>query len=427
MDLTEADPEELEAAEKSCAEAYDAIKAEGLKLDMTRGKPSPEQLALSDGILTAVDSDDVHGDTGTDYRNYGIVEGIAEARALFADYMDVTQAEIIVGGNASLTMMYDAIAGGILFGMPGGDGPWQAGRDKVIAPVPGYDRHFAVCERLGLEMVPVEMVDDGPDMDAVEDMVADDATIKGLWCVPKYSNPTGAVYSERTVERLAAMKTAASDFRILWDNAYNVHHISESGPADVLNILASCEDAGNPDRPLMFGSTSKMTHPGSGVALLAASEDNIADAVKKISYASIGPDKINQLRHVRFFKNMDGILEHMAKHADIVRPRFKAVDDALEDNLAGKGIAEWTRPDGGYFTSVDLLDDCAAEVVRLASEAGVKFTPAGATHPYGKDPRDRNLRLAPTMPAVDEVEKAMQVFCTCVELVSVRKLLGKNR
>ncbi len=427
MDLTHADPEELEAAETACAEAYDAIKAEGLKLDMTRGKPSAEQLALSDPMLTIVDGDGCHGAGGTDYRNYGIVEGISEARALFADYMDVTQGEIIVGGNASLTMMYDAFVGALLFGMPGGDGPWRAGRDKIIAPVPGYDRHFAICERLGLEMLPVDMLDDGPDMDAVEAMVADDASIKGIWCVPKYSNPTGAVYSDETVERLAAMKTAAPDFRIFWDNAYNVHHIVDGGPADVLNVLSACEDEGTADRPLMFGSTSKMTHPGSGVALMAASEDNIADAVKKISYASIGPDKINQLRHVRLFKDMDGILAHMAKHADIVRPRFKAVDDALAENLEGKGIAQWTRPDGGYFTSVDVMDDCATEVVRLAAEAGVKFTPAGATFPLGKDPRDRNLRLAPTMPDVAEVEAAMRVFCTCVELVSVRKLLGKNR
>jgi aspartate/methionine/tyrosine aminotransferase len=422
MDLTSTDGAALEAIERQAKERFEELNRRNLQLDMTRGKPSPEQLDLSDGILTAVGPGEWRGADGTDYRNYGIVTGIPEAKAFFAQFMDVTADEIIVGGNSSLTMMYDAMAGAVLFGVPGGDGPWrdQAGV-KFLCPVPGYDRHFAVCERLGIEMIPVAMTDDGPDMDAVESLVAGDAGIKGIWCVPKYSNPTGIVYGDAVVERLAGMETAAADFRIFWDNAYAVHHLG-SGPAPVMNILAACKAAGNPERALMFGSTSKMTLAGAGVAVLAASTANIADATKKISIATIGPDKINQLRHVRFFGDLDGMLAHMAKQAALIAPKFAAVEAALENNLAGKGIATWTSPEGGYFVSVDVVDGCAAEIVRLAGEAGVTLTPAGATYPYGRDPRDRNIRLAPTMPSVEEIEQAMEVFCACAELVCVRKL-----
>jgi len=421
VDFTTADAATLTAAETDAQQAFDRHRGRNLQLDMTRGKPSPEQLDLSDGILTVVGADQTSGEDGTDYRNYGGLSGIPEARRLFAEYMGVTPAQVIIGGNSSLTMMYDAIVGGMLFGMPGGSAPWgQQDAVKFICPVPGYDRHFAICERLGIEMINVDMTDDGPDMDAVEDL-AKDPQIKGIWCVPKYSNPTGATYSEDTAKRLAEME-AAPDFRVFWDNAYAVHHIG-SGPADVPDLLALCEDAGNPDRALMFGSTSKITLAGAGVAVLAASETNIADALKKLGYASIGPDKINQLRHVRFFGDLAGLLAHMEKQAESVGPKFAAVDEILENRLGGMGIATWTKPEGGYFVSVDVLDGCAAEIVRMAGDAGVKLTPAGATFPYGNDPRDCNIRLAPTMPSLDEIRDAMEVFTTCVELVCLRKIL----
>jgi len=420
VDLTTANADTLAAAETDAQQAFERHRGRNLQLDMTRGKPSPEQLDLSDGILTVVGAEETTGEDGTDYRNYGGLSGIPEARRLFAEYMGVTPAQVIIGGNSSLTMMYDAIVGGMLFGMPGGDAPWgQQDTVKFLCPVPGYDRHFAICERLGIEMINVDMTASGPDMGAVEEL-AKDPQVKGIWCVPKYSNPTGATYSEDAAKRLAEME-AAPDFRVFWDNAYAVHHLG-TGPADVPDLLKLCEDAGNADRALMFGSTSKITLAGAGVAVLAASETNIADALKKLGYASIGPDKINQLRHVRFFGDLDGLLAHMEKQAASVGPKFAAVDEILENRLCGKGIATWTKPEGGYFVSVDVLDGCAAEIVRMAGDAGVKLTPAGATFPYGKDPRDRNIRLAPTMPSLDEIRNAMEVFTTCVELVCLRKL-----
>ncbi len=399
---------------------FATLRGRNMALDMTRGKPSPEQLDLSDGILTVLQAGDCTGEGG-DYRNYGIGTGIVEAKALFAEFLEVAADEIIVCGNSSLNLMYDALAGAMTFGAPGGDGPWNdQGVIKFICPAPGYDRHFAVCERLGLEMLTVDMTDEGPDMDAVERLVADDPAVKGIWCVPKYSNPTGIVYSDSTVERLAGMPTAATDFRIFWDNAYAEHHLGD-GPATVMNILDACRAAGCEDRPLLFGSTSKMTHAGAGVAMLAGSAANIAEATQRMAFATIGPDKINQLRQVRFFADMAGIRAHMDKHAASIAPKFEAVDAALEKNLRGKGFATWTKPAGGYFVSVDVLDGCAAEIVRLAGEAGVKLTPAGATFPYGNDPRDRNLRISPTLPSVDEIVAAMEIFCACVELVCLRK------
>jgi len=422
VDFTTADPEALTAAKTDAQQAFERHRGRNLQLDMTRGKPSPEQLDLSDGILTAVGADQTTGEDGTDYRNYGGLAGIPEARRLFAEYMGVTPAEVIIGGNSSLTMMYDAIVGGMLFGMPGGGAPWgQQGSVKFLCPVPGYDRHFAICERLGIDMINIDMTDNGPDMGAVEELAAD-PHVKGIWCVPKYSNPTGATYSEDTTKRLAELE-AAPDFRVFWDNAYAVHHLG-SGPADAPNLLKLCEKAGNPDRALMFGSTSKITLAGAGVAVLAASETNVADALKKLGYSSIGPDKINQLRHIRFFGDISGLLAHMEKQAASVGPKFAAVDEILENSLGGKGIATWTKPEGGYFVSVDVLDGCASEIVKLAGEAGVKLTPAGATFPYGKDPRDRNIRLAPTMPSLEEIRNAMEVFTTCVELVCLRKILA---
>ncbi|NQV84944.1 MAG: aminotransferase class I/II-fold pyridoxal phosphate-dependent enzyme [Rhodospirillales bacterium] len=422
MDLTTKTAAELSKLAGELAQAYDGLRGRNLSIDMTRGKPSPEQLDLSNGLLSMVTEDDCHGEDGTDYRNYGILDGIPEAKRLFAEYMEVTPGEIIVGENGSLPMMYDTLAAGVLFGMPGGDAPWKDQAPiKFLCPVPGYDRHFTICERLGIEMITVDLGDDGPDMDAVEAAVLGDPSIKGIWCVPKYSNPTGVTYSDAVVDRLAAMPVAAADFRVIWDNAYAAHHLG-GGPATVKNLLQACKDAGNPDRVLMFGSTSKMTMAGSGIAMMAGSATNIKDALGKQFAATIGPDKINQLRHVRFFGDMDGIRAHMDKQAAIIGPKFAAVDAILERRLAGKGIATWTKPEGGYFVSVDVLDGCAAEVIRLSFEAGVKLVPPGSTFPYGNDPNDRNIRLAPTMPSVGDIQSAMEIFCTCVELAAVNTL-----
>ncbi|MBT3305931.1 MAG: aminotransferase class I/II-fold pyridoxal phosphate-dependent enzyme [Alphaproteobacteria bacterium] len=422
MDFTTKTTDELSQMADEFQQAYDGLRGRNLSIDMTRGKPSAEQLDLSNALLGLVSEDDCHGEDGTDYRNYGILDGIPEAKRLFAEYMEVSAEEIIVGENGSLPMMYDTLAAGVLFGMPGGDLPWKdQGVIKFLCPVPGYDRHFTICERLGIEMITVDLGIEGPDMDAVEAAVADDASVKGIWCVPKYSNPTGVTYSDEVVDRLAAMPVAADDFRVIWDNAYAAHHLG-GGPATVKNLLQACKDVGNPDRVLMFGSTSKMTMAGSGIAMMAASTTNIKDALSKQFAATIGPDKINQLRHVRFFGDMDGLRAHMDKQAAIIGPKFDAVDEILERRLAGKGIATWTKPEGGYFVSVDVLDGCAAEVIRLSLEAGVKLVPPGSTFPYGDDPGDRNIRLAPTMPMVDDIRSAMEIFCTCVELAAARKL-----
>ncbi|WP_193171619.1 aminotransferase class I/II-fold pyridoxal phosphate-dependent enzyme [Nisaea nitritireducens] len=400
--------------------AYRNLKSRNQNIDMTRGKPSAAQLDLAAAMFDLVSSDDCKGADGTDYRNYGILAGIPEVRALFAELMETTPDLVIAGGNGSLQMMYDALLGAVMFGVPGGDGPWTGA--KFICPVPGYDRHFAICERLGIEMIPVEMLDDGPDMDAVETLVADDASIKGIWCVPKYSNPTGAVYSDLTVDRLAAMKTAAPDFRIMWDNAYVVHHLT-GDIATVKNIQKAAEAAGNADRILTFVSTSKITLAGAGVAAMSASKTNIDDQLERMFYSSIGPDKVNQLRHVRFFKDTAGIAAHMVKHAEIIAPKFAVVEKALTAAFEGTDLASWTKPEGGYFVSVDLADGCAAETVKLCAEAGVKLTASGACFPYGKDPRDRNIRLAPTMPTEDELERAMEVFCTTAKMVCL-KMVG---
>lgn len=401
--------------------AYQNLKSRNQNIDMTRGKPSAAQLDLAAAMFELVSSDDCKGVDGTDYRNYGILAGIPEARALFAELMETTPDLVIAGGNGSLQMMYDALLGAVMFGVPGGDGPWKGA--KFLCPVPGYDRHFAICERLGIEMSPVEMLDDGPDMDAVEALVAEDASIKGIWCVPKYSNPTGAVYSDLTVDRLAAMKCAAPDFRIMWDNAYVVHHLTGE-IVSVKNIQTAAEAAGNPDRILTFVSTSKISLAGGGVAAMSASKTNIEDQLERMFYSSIGPDKINQLRHVRFFKDTAGVAAHMVKHAAIIAPKFAVVEKALTKAFEGTDLATWTKPKGGYFVSVDLTDGCAAETVKLCAEAGVKLTASGACFPYGNDPRDRNIRLAPTMPTVDELERAMEVFCTTAKMVSLEKSKG---
>lgn len=397
---------------------YDAIKARNLSLDMTRGKPCPEQLDLSLGML---ELRDYRTADGTDCRNYGVLEGLPEARRLFAELLEVEPGEVIVGGNSSLALMHDLIVQGMLKGMPDAP-PWKALPSvKFLCPSPGYDRHFAICERYGIEMIRVGMGPDGPDMDEVERLAGSDPAIKAIWCVPRYSNPTGTTYSASVVERLAHMQTAAPDFRILWDNAYAVHHLVER-PAPLKNILATCKAAGNADRPVIFTSTSKISFAGAGVGVFAASATNVRHVLAGLSIQTIGHDKINQLRHVRFFKDAAGIAAHMKRHAAILKPKFDAVAEILERELGSADVAEWSRPEGGYFVSLDTRDGCAAAVVAMADAAGVKLTKAGATFPYGKDPHDRNIRLAPSLPGLDEIRQSMELVALSVQLVTIARL-----
>jgi len=402
--------------EQALRTRYDAIAARRLALDMTRGKPCPEQLDLSLGML---ELRDYRAADGTDCRNYGVVEGLPEARRLFAELLEVEPAEVIVGGNSSLALMHDAIVQALLIGTPDAP-PWQ--RQAPIAflcPTPGYDRHFAICERFGIRMVPVAMDEHGPDMDEVERLV-EDAAVKGIWCVPRYSNPTGITFADAVVERLARMPTAAPDFRIFWDNAYAVHHLVPR-PQPLKNMLRECRAAGHPDRPLTFTSTSKISFAGAGLAAMAASATNVRHVVGGVSIQTIGHDKLNQLRHVRFFRDAAGVAAHMQKHAAILKPKFDAVQDILERELGGTGVAEWSRPEGGYFISLDTLDGCASKVVAMANAAGVKLTAAGATFPHGKDPRDRNIRLAPSLPGLDEIRQAMELVAIAIQLVSLER------
>lgn len=400
---------------------YDAFKARGLKLDMTRGKPSSAQLDLADGLLELPGRTDFNAADGTDTRNYGGADGLPEMKAIFAEMLETDPGNVIVGGNASLQMMHDTIVRAITHGVPDGAGPWGRGHVKFLCPSPGYDRHFAICEHFGIEMIVIDMDDHGPDVARAQGLVAADASIKGMWCVPKYSNPTGVTYSDDVVRALGAMKAAAPDFRLFWDNAYVVHDLFDTTDP-LLNILRVAAEAGHPNRPLVFASTSKISLAGAGVAAMAASTANIADAKRHIGIQTIGPDKVNQLRHIRFYRNLAGVRSHMQKHAALLRPKFAAVDRVFERELGGKGVATWTKPRGGYFVSLDLLDGCAAEVVRLADAAGVKLTGAGATYPLQKDPRDRNLRMAPSLPPADQVELAMEVVAVCVQLASLRAI-----
>lgn len=423
-DFTKLSSTELKQTERQLAARYEEIKGRGLALDMTRGKPSPAQLDLSRELLSLPGPTDYKSADGLDCRNYGGLDGLPEMKALFAELLEVASEQVIIGGNGSLPMMHDAIVRAFMHGVPGGEEPWSKARAvKFLCPSPGYDRHFAICEHFGIEMVTVDMQREGPDMEAVERLVARDETVKGMWCVPKYSNPTGAIYADSVVERLAAMKTAATDFRILWDNAYAVHHLG-AGPDPLANILRACHEAGNPNRVLVFGSTSKITFAGSGIAAMAASLENIEDAKRHLAIRTIGPDKLNQLRHLRFFGDFQGVLEHMEKHARILKPKFDAVNEIFTRELEGKQIADWTHPRGGYFISLDTMDGCAKEVVRLAAELGVKVTKAGATFPYGVDPHDRNIRIAPSLPALDEIRLAMEALAVCIQLASARKLLA---
>jgi aspartate/methionine/tyrosine aminotransferase len=421
-DLKKLKRKDLEALRDKLRDRYADRKAENLDLDMTRGKPGADQLDLANGMLTCLGSDYKAAD-GIDCRNYGGVDGLPEAKKLFAAFLEVEPDEVIVGGNASLQIMHDVFVRAYTHGVPGGNGTWERAPAKFLCPSPGYDRHFKICQHFGIEMIPVAMRDDGPDMDAVEKLAAEDEAVKGIWCVPKYGNPTGVTYADAVVDRLAAMPVKAPDFRIFWDNAYTVHHLTDR-PDRLKNILAACKAAGNPDRVYIFGSTSKVSFAGAGVAAMAASTHNVTELKAHLSIQTIGPDKLNQLRHVRFFKNMDGIRAHMKKHAALLRPKFDAVLGTLEAELGGKGIAVWSKPNGGYFVSLDTMDGCAKAIVAKAAEAGLKLTPSGATFPYGKDPCDRNIRLAPTLPPVKDVKRAMELVCICVQLVSVEKLLG---
>ncbi|MEY8429471.1 aminotransferase class I/II-fold pyridoxal phosphate-dependent enzyme [Lachnospiraceae bacterium 48-42] len=416
--------EELAALKKELEKQFKEVKAKGLKLDMSRGKPSKAQLDLSCGLMDVLkgDSDLVSSD-GVDCRNYGILDGIFDARKLLADMSEVPERSILIYGNSSLNVMFDTISRAMTHGFMGST-PWsKLNKVKFLCPVPGYDRHFAITEFFGIEMINVPLLETGPDMDMVESLVSSDASIKGIWCVPKYSNPTGVSYSDETVRRFAHLKPAAKDFRIFWDNAYSIHHLYEDKKDVILEILNECIKADNPDIVLKFISTSKVSFPGSGIAALAASRGNLADAKKYMQFQTIGHDKLNQLRHVRFFGDMQGMYEHMKKHAAILRPKFEKVQEVLERELGGLGIGTWTKPLGGYFISFDSLDGCAKAIVAKAKEAGLIMTGAGATFPYGKDPRDRNIRIAPSFPTVEELELAAQIFVLSVKLVSVDKML----
>lgn len=406
-------------------EKYEEYKNQNMKLDMSRGKPSPEQLELSMEMLDITSEDLIKAKDGSDCRNYGGVDGIPEAKELFSQILEVRTNEIIIGGNSSLNLMHDTITRAMIHGVSSSETPWgKLPVIKFLCPSPGYDRHFAICELLNIEMIVVDMQHNGPDMDMIEKLVSEDDSIKGIWCVPKYSNPDGITYSDETVDRLARMKTKAEDFRIFWDDAYTVHHLNE--PDQLKNILAACKTEGNPDRVYMFSSTSKITFPGSGIAVIASSEKNINYMRKLISIQTIGPDKLNQLRHMRFLKNIDHVKSHMEKQAAIIKPKFDKVLIKLESELGGKDIATWNKPNGGYFISLNTLDGCAKDVVNMAAEAGVTLTKAGATFPYGKDPRNRNIRIAPTFPSTEELGAAIEVLCLCVQLVSMEKILSER-
>lgn len=416
---------QLAQAEQELGARYASLQQKQLKLDLTRGKPGAEQLALSDA-LDGVLAGNYRGEDGTDLRNYGGLDGIAEAKSLFAPVLQVPAANMLIGGNSSLTLMYQCALFGMFFGFDGPASGWKnAGPVRFICPVPGYDRHFGVCAHLGIEMVTVPMTATGPDMDAVEALIDSDPSIRGMWCVPRFSNPTGAVYDAATVERIAALGTrAAPAFRVFWDDAYAVHAFDADAPA-LASVFAACQRHGTTDSVLLFGSTSKITHAGSGVAFMAASERNLATIRGHLGWSTIGPDKVNQKRHVAFLRDHAGTLAHMERHAALLRPRFAAVLRILDAELAGTGMGEWLSPRGGYFISFDTLPGLAKEVVRLAAEAGVKLTPAGATFPYGRDPDDRNIRIAPSFPSLAEIESAMEIFAVCVKLASVRQRLGR--
>lgn len=406
---------------------YEAAKGKGLKLDMSRGKPSVAQLEMSNDFLDALNSQSLmKAEDGVDVRNYGDMDGIPEAKKLMGDIMGVPAENVIVCGNASLTIMYDTISRAMTHGVMGNT-PWcKLEKVKFLCPVPGYDRHFAITQHFGIEMINIPMSPQGPDMDLVEELVTKDESIKGIWCVPKYSNPQGYTYSEETVRRMANLKPAAKDFRIFWDNAYAVHHLYDERQDELAEILSLCEEAGNPDMVYEFCSTSKITYAGAGISAMAASKANLAEMRKTLTIQTIGFDKVNQLRHVRYFKDMNGIMAQMKKHADWMRPKFEAVLAVLDKELGGLEIGEWTRPNGGYFISFQAMDGCAKNIVAKCKEAGMVLTGAGATYPYGIDSKDSNIRIAPSFPTPEEMAQAAELFVLCVKLVSVEKLLEQK-
>lgn len=417
---------ELEMEYSSLASKFEDVKGKALNLNMARGKPSNAQVEISMPMLDVLNQDTAFvGDDGIDCRNYGLLSGIEECRKLFGEILGVDYNNVFVGGSSSLNMMFDTISCMMTASIVEGCKPWYEVKNrKFLCPVPGYDRHFGITEYYGFEMVTVPMTENGPDMDVVEKLVENDDSIKGIWCVPKYSNPQGITYSDETVKRLAALKPAAKDFRIMWDNAYCVHDISDT-PDTLLNITDECVKAGNEDLPIMFCSTSKITFPGAGVAAMASSKANMEVFKKRYNYEIISYDKINMLRHVKFFKNYQGVLDIMKKHKDILKPKFDIVAETLESELKPSGVGEWTNPNGGYFVSVDVMEGTAKRVVSLCKEAGVVLTGAGATYPLGKDPEDKNIRISPSFPPNDELKVAMEVFCLCTKLAACEKLLNK--
>ena len=413
--------DELKKIYKEEKEKYETFLSKDLSLDMTRGKPCGGQLDLSNELLKLCN---YKSKTGTDYRNYGLVDGIPELKAIFAEILGVKSDEIFIGGNSSLNLMHDCIVNALLMGVDEESEPWiKQGRLKFLCPVPGYDRHFAITEKFGIEMINVPMDENGPDMDVVDKLVKDDASVKGIWCVPKYSNPGGITYSDEVVRRFAALKPAAKDFRIFWDNAYAVHDLTDT-PDKLLNIFDACKEYGSEDTVYEFTSTSKISFAGAGVACIAASKKNIAYLKKQLSLQTIGYDKLNQLRHAEYFKNAAGVYAHMKKHASLIAPKFAAVLEILESELGGIGISSWTKPNGGYFISYDQ-EGCASRIIHLAKNAGLSLTPAGSTYPYHKDESDTNLRIAPTLPSVSDLTEATKLFCVCAKLAAIEKILSK--
>ena len=423
MRYQEMSQRELQREYRKLSAAYREMEQQGLHLDLSRGKPSPEQLELSRKMLDEVNSGSVLDSVdGTDCRNYGGLDGIPEAKALLAGMVGCRPEQVIVGGNSSLTLMFDILSHAMIDGLLGGT-PWcQVPDRKFLCPVPGYDRHFAITEHFGFELVPVPMLPDGPDMNLVERLVHEDASIKGIWCVPKYQNPTGVVFSHEVVKRFANLKPAAKDFRIFWDNAYCVHDLYPEEAEPLPDILSPCEQAGSPDLVYEFCSTSKAAFPGAGISGVAASAANLIELRRVWKFATIGPDKLNQLRQARFFRNTAGLKAHMARHADLLRPKFERVEAILKEDLARSGAGSWTEPKGGYFISFNTLPGCAARTVELCKKAGVKFTPAGATWPCGRDPEDRNIRLAPSYASLEEIELAVRLFTICVRLAALESL-----
>lgn len=411
--------------EKTCLEKeYEKYQRSGLNLNMSRGKPSKAQLDLSMGMMDVLNSGvDLVCEDGTDCRNYGVLDGIHEAKVLIGDMIENNPDNIIIYGNSSLNIMYDSIARSMTHGVMGST-PWcKLDKVKWLCPVPGYDRHFAITEYFGIEMINIPMLPTGPDMDMVEELVSKDPAIKGIWCVPKYSNPQGITYSDETVRRFARLKPAATDFRIYWDNAYGIHHLYDIDQDNLVEILAECKRAGNPDMAYKFCSTSKISFPGSGVAAICTSANNLEDIRKQMTVQTIGHDKVNQLRHVRFFKDIHGMTEHMRKHADIMRPKFEMILDKLDEEIKPLQIGNWVRPKGGYFICFEALDGCAKSIVSKAKKAGVVMTPAGAPFPYGKDPHDSVIRIAPSFPTMEDLAMATDVFILCVKLASIEKIL----